>query len=211
VRINEIFRSLQGESTYAGLPCTFIRLTGCNLTCAWCDTTYAWDQGSEWSVPEIVRTVRQHGLDLVEITGGEPLLQSETPELAQRLLETGATVLVETNGSVDIDRLPLGCIRIMDLKTPSSAMCGHMDWSNVEKLQATDQVKFLIADQADWLWSVDKVKEHELLQRCAVLVSAVYSRVAYAQLAEWILASGLALRLQLQMHKHIWPPDQRGV
>ncbi len=211
MRINEIFRSLQGESTYAGLPCTFIRLTGCNLQCVWCDSKYAWSEGRDMSISQIIDVVSQYPPDLLEITGGEPLLQNDTPELAKRLHELGATVLVETNGCYDIDRLPSGCIRIMDIKTPSSAMSDAMNWQNIEKLQAPDQVKFVIADQADWLWSLSKVKEYALLQRCTVLASTVYGRLPDAQLAEWILKSKLALRMQLQMHKHIWPPDRRGV
>jgi len=211
VRVAEIFRSLQGESTYSGLPCTFIRLSGCNLACRWCDTPYALNQGIEMTRPEILAEVHKHPLDLIEITGGEPLLQIDTPRLAEELLSLGATVLVETNGSLDIDRLPSGCVRIMDIKTPSSGGSEAMDWDNIERLQAGDQVKFVIADELDWQWSLNIINKYSLLQRCPVLASSVFNQLAPSRLAEWILESRSPVRLQMQLHKIVWSPEVQGV
>jgi 7-carboxy-7-deazaguanine synthase len=211
VRIHEIFYSIQGESTYAGLPCTFIRLSGCNLRCRWCDTDYAWHGGEEMSVAAVRQQVERYPLTLVEITGGEPLLQSETPILALDLLQAGATVLVETNGTLDVDTLPAGCVRIMDIKTPSSGQEHATLWSNLEKLQACDQIKFVIADHSDWLFAHHIIKEFKLMELCPVLCSPVFAACEPADLAAWILESHLQVRLQLQMHKYIWSPERRGV
>jgi 7-carboxy-7-deazaguanine synthase len=211
VRLSEIFYSIQGESIYAGLPCTFVRLSGCNLRCRWCDTDYAWQGGEEVSVPDLLRRLERYPLQLVEITGGEPLLQSETPALALDLLQAGATVLVETNGTLDVDVLPAGCVRIMDIKTPSSGEDDETLWSNLEKLQASDQIKFVIADLTDWSFCSRIIKEYNLLELCPVLCAPVFGVCEPADLAAWILESQLPVRLQLQMHKYIWSPERRGV
>jgi 7-carboxy-7-deazaguanine synthase len=211
VRIHEIFYSIQGESIYAGLPCTFVRVSGCNLRCRWCDTAYAWSGGEELTVPEVLHQVARYPLQLVEITGGEPLLQSEAPVLALELLQRGATVLVETNGSMDVDLLPAGCVRIMDIKTPSSGQEDATLWSNLEKLQASDQVKFVIADQGDWSFCCHIIQKFKLLDICPVLCSPEFGTCVPENLAAWILQSQLPVRMQLPMHKYIWPPERRGV
>lgn len=210
--VTEVFLSIQGESTWAGLPCTFVRLTGCNLRCAWCDTAYAFHGGTRTTVGGVLEQVRAFGCRLVEVTGGEPLLQRGCTALAACLLEEGYTVLCETSGSVPIDRLPAGVVRIMDLKCPGSGECERNDWSNLDRLAAPDEVKFVIADRRDYEWSRDVVREHGLADRCRqVLFSPVWGSVAPRDLVAWILEDALPVRFQVQMHKVVWAPDTRGV
>jgi len=211
VRVTEIFRSIQGESTYAGMPCTFVRLTGCNLRCVWCDTTYAYGDGEIMSVEDIVHRISTYPLDLVEITGGEPLGQKDTPRLCQAILDLGAKVLIETSGSYDISVLPEAVIRIMDIKCPGSGESESNDWGNIPRLKRTDEVKFVIADKNDFDWAVNVVKRHCLLETCPVLFSPVHGQVHLEKFAEWILQTRLPIRMQLQMHKFIWGPERRGV
>lgn len=207
--VNEIFHSIQGESSYAGRPCVFIRLTGCNLRCRYCDTVYAYDDGVSMSVEEILQNVHRFQCGLVEITGGEPLLQDETPRLAAALLNEGKTVLVETNGSMDIDVLPEKTIRIMDIKCPSSGESEKMDWDNLSRLNSKDEVKFVVADQNDFDWAVGIVRDYHLESVCVVLFSPVTEQLPASFLANWILESELDVRFQLQLHKILWL-DQRG-
>jgi 7-carboxy-7-deazaguanine synthase len=210
--ITEIYKSVQGESTWAGLPCIFVRLTGCHLRCVWCDTEYAFHGGAKMTISEIVDRCVELTCPLVEITGGEPLLQKDCDTLAQCLLDRGMTVLCETSGALPIDRLPAGVITIMDLKCPGSGECDKNDWSNIARLSARDEVKFVIAGRADYEWSRDVVRNHDLPSRCnAVLFSPVFGSVDPRELVEWILEDELDVRFQLQMHKFIWPPDQKGV
>lgn len=210
--ITEIYRSIQGESTWAGLPCVFVRLTGCPLRCTWCDTAYAFHGGEPLPVAETVRRVRDLDCGLVEITGGEPLAQKECPALARALLDAGMTVLCETSGALPIDVLPPGVIRIMDLKCPGSGECERNDWANVDRLGPRDEVKFVIADRKDYEWSRAAVNDYTLAERCnAVLFSPVFGAVDPRSLVEWILADGLPVRFQLQLHKFIWPPESQGV
>ena len=212
LKINEIFRSIQGESTWAGCPCVFVRLTGCNLRCAWCDTSHAFEEGEEMVLDTVVGRVEELGGPLVEITGGEPLMQAATPELAQRLLERGKTVLCETNGSYPIDLLPPEVKTVMDLKCPGSGQEARNDWDNIERLQPHDEVKFVLADRADYEWSRSVLQRYNLEARChAVLFVPVFGAVPAANLAEWILEDRLPVRLQIQLHKHIWAPDAHGV
>jgi 7-carboxy-7-deazaguanine synthase len=211
MRITEIFRSIQGESTYAGLPCTFVRLTGCNLRCVWCDTTYAFAGGEVMSIEEIIEKISAFPLDLVEITGGEPLTQKETPQLCQAILDLGAKVLIETGGSRDIGVLPQQVIRIMDIKCPGSGELHSNCWENISKLRFIDEVKFVIADQQDFNWAVDVVQRHDLLNKCTVLFSPVHGQVDLDSFAQWTLETQLPIRMQLQMHKSIWGPEKRGV
>ncbi len=212
VVVTEIFRSIQGESTWAGKPCTFVRLTGCNLRCGWCDTEYAFHGGAEMTVAEVLEECGGLGCGLVEITGGEPLLQKGCPVLAQALLEGGYTVLCETSGALPIAALPAGVIKIMDLKCPGSGECGKNDWSNIEALGPRDEVKFVIAGRADYEWSREVARKHALVDRChAVLFAPVFGSVEPRDLASWILEDGLDVRLQLQLHKFIWGPEQKGV
>ena len=204
LQVSETFVSIQGESTFAGRPCFFIRLTGCNLRCAYCDTTYAFAGGQPKSIPQLVDEFRVSGLTLVEVTGGEPLLQSGTPALlkALQVARPGAVVLVETNGSQDISVVPPGVIAIMDIKCPASGAGAAFDWLNLERLRPQDEVKFVISDRADFDWAVRMVNEHALASKChAVLFSPVLGRVQPAALAEWLLASGMSARLNLQLHK----------
>ena len=211
IKVCEIFTSIQGESSHAGLPCTFVRLSGCNLRCVYCDTSYAYDEGTEMSVQEILERVSESGVPLVEITGGEPLLASETPGLARALLDRGFEVLVETNGSRDISVLPEGAVRIMDIKTPGSGMSGYNRAENIRLLRPSDEVKFVIGDEEDYHWSLRFIREHGLEQMCGVLLSPVHGRLDIGLLVEWMLRDRVKARLNLQLHKYIFGPDARGV
>lgn len=210
--LTEIYRSIQGESTWAGLPCTFVRFTGCHLRCVWCDTAYAFYGGEKTTVGTVLEKVAELGVPLVELTGGEPLLHKACPTLAECLLERGYTVLCETSGALPIERLPRDVIKIMDLKCPGSGESERNDWSNIGALSGCDEVKFVIADRADYEWSRDVVRRHDLPKRCrAVLFSSAFGQASPREIVEWILEDGLEVRFQLQMHKYIWPPDQKGV
>ncbi|HPZ08982.1 MAG TPA: radical SAM protein [Candidatus Eremiobacteraeota bacterium] len=209
--INEIFKSIQGESSYIGMPCTFIRTAMCNLACSYCDTMYARQKGEEISIPSIILKVKEFNIPLVEITGGEPLLQKDIPLLIENLLERDFKVLVETNGSIDIGLIPTRAVRIMDLKCPGSGMSNKMLWGNIDKLIPSDEVKFVIRDRRDYLWSVEKIKEYSLIEKVQVLFSCVYGMLEAKTLIEWILKDNLNVRFQLQLHKYIWPHDMRGV
>lgn len=212
MRITEIFYSIQGESTFAGRPCVFVRTTGCNLRCVWCDTAYAFYGGRDLSVEEIVGEVERlgGGCRLAELTGGEPLLQQEIGALARALLDRGYTVLCETGGSLDIDRLPREVIKIVDVKCPGSGESDRNLWSNLEKLGPGDEIKFVIRDRADYEWALGVVRERALTGR-PVLFSPVWGALDLKDLAEWILADGAPVRLQTQLHKHIWGPEAVGV
>lgn len=209
--INEIYASVQGESTYAGLPCVFVRLTGCNLRCTYCDTEYAFYEGNRRSVESVVEEVLALKVPLVEITGGEPLLQKACVPLAQELLDRGLMVLIETSGERPIHVLPAGVIRIMDLKCPSSGECERNNWENIAHLTDRDEVKFVVGDRADYDWARSVIGEHALATRCTVLMSPVHGQLDAREVAEWILADHLPVRLQLQMHKFIWDAKTRGV
>jgi 7-carboxy-7-deazaguanine synthase len=210
--VNEIFHSIQGESTHAGRPCVFVRLTACDLRCSWCDTPYAFTEGQKMSLEEVVERVRGYGCDVVEITGGEPLLQKEVYPLMERLLHEGRTVMIETGGHVSAAQVPAGVIRIMDVKCPGSGEAGKMHWANLDQLRPSDEIKFVLKDRADYEYACDVVARHELIVRsAAVLFSPVHGVLDAKQLAEWILADRLAVRLQLQGHKYIWDPTTRGV
>jgi 7-carboxy-7-deazaguanine synthase len=210
--INEIFHSIQGESTHAGRPCVFVRLTACDLRCSWCDTPYAFTEGRKMSVDEVVGHVRDYGCDVVEITGGEPLLQQEVYPLMQRLLDEGRTVMLETGGHLSVDRVPVGVIRVIDVKCPGSGESARNHWANLEHLRPTDEIKFVITDRADYEYARDVVTKHRLIGRCAaVLFSPVHGAQDARALAEWVLADRLAVRVQLQTHKYIWDATTRGV
>ena len=209
--VHEVYRSLQGESTYTGLPCVFIRLTACHLRCVYCDTPHAFNQGEPLSLDEVVERVVELGDELVELTGGEPLLQDEVYLLMTRLADLGKTVLLETSGAVETDRVDPRVRIILDLKTPGSGEVAANVWSNIDRLKPIDEVKFVLRDRADFDWAVDVVRRHDLLKRCPVLVSAVFGQLNPTDLAAWVLESGLPLRLQLQQHKILWDPNARGV
>ena len=210
--VNEIFHSIQGESTHAGRPCVFVRLTACDLRCSWCDTPYAFTEGRKMSVDDVVARVREYGCDVVEITGGEPLLQKEVYPLMERLLDEGRTVMVETGGHLSADEVPAGVVRVIDIKCPGSGESAKVHWPNLERLRSSDELKFVIKDRPDYEFARDVVSRHDLLARCAaVLFSPVHGVLEAKQLAEWILADRLPVRLQLQAHKYIWSPETRGV
>ena len=212
LHINEIFYSIQGESTHAGRPCVFVRLTGCNLRCRWCDTEYAFYQGRKLTVAEVAAIVTGHQCQLVEITGGEPLLQEGIYPLCDALLKSQHTVMVETSGAVDVSRLVPRVIKIMDLKCPGSGECDRNLWSNLGHLSVRDEVKFVLADRADYEWARDTIRARNLDGRVnAILMSPVFGALDPAELAKWILEDRIPVRLQIQIHKHIWPPDTRGV
>ncbi len=212
MNVSEIFRSIQGESSFAGFPCVFIRLAGCNLRCRYCDTRYAQEGGNVLPLDEIIRQVTDFGIELVEITGGEPLFQQETPDLTRALLKRGHRILVETNGSLDISVLPERAIRIMDIKCPSSGENHRVMWENVWKLSADDEVKFVIADRLDYEWAVGIITEQQLAHRnIKILLSTVYGELPPRNLVKWMLEDNLKARFQLQLHKYIWPHDAHGV
>jgi 7-carboxy-7-deazaguanine synthase len=210
--INEIFHSIQGESTHTGRPCVFVRLTACDLRCSWCDTPYAFTEGSKMSIDAVVARVEQYGCDLVEITGGEPLLQREVYPLMRQLLGSGRTVMVETGGHHSIKDVPPEVIRIVDVKCPGSGESERNHWENLTLLTTRDEVKFVLKDRTDYEFARDIVRRHDLASRtAAVLFSPVHDVLAAKELAAWILEDRLPVRLQLQAHKFIWSPDTRGV
>ena len=217
LRVTEIFHSIQGESTWAGLPCTFVRLTGCPLRCVWCDTEYAFSGGEKLSLDEVLRRVGEMGTELVEITGGEPLVQPNAFILVAGLLERGLTVLVETSGAVDVGPLDPRAHKIMDLKCPGSGEVEKNLWSNLRHLTERDEVKFVVKDRVDYEWARTVIRERGLDERLqagslrALLVSPVWEEVELKDLASWILEDALPIRLQVQLHKLIWDPNARGV
>ncbi|MBI4853066.1 MAG: radical SAM protein [Acidobacteria bacterium] len=210
MRITEIYQSIQGESSYAGLPCIFIRTTGCDLRCKWCDSEFAFYGGETLSIAQIIEQVKKFPANLVELTGGEPLLQKDIPKLALELLELGYQVLIETGGHRDISVLDKRVIKIMDLKCPASEECDKNLWSNLEFLTFQDEIKFVIADRKDYEWAKEVIEKYSL-KTFKLLFSCVYGSLEPKLLVEWILSDALPVRFQLQMHKFIWPPQERGV
>ena len=210
--VNEIYQSIQGESTWAGSPCVFVRLAACDLRCTWCDTTYAFRDGSRRSLDEVVADVLAFNCPLVEITGGEPLLQEDVYPLMERLLAAGKTVLLETGGHRSTARVPSGVVKIVDVKCPGSGESGRTDWANLDRLTARDELKFVLQDQTDYEYARGIVTAHRLAGRCgALLFSPVHGRLDPRALARWVLADGLPVRVQLQVHKYIWGEEARGV
>jgi 7-carboxy-7-deazaguanine synthase len=211
LRVTEIFHSIQGESSYAGQRCVFIRLTGCPLRCTWCDTDYSFYGGTTLSIDEVLARVREYGCQLVEVTGGEPLAQPEALPLIVRLCDAGYTVLIETSGAIDVQPVDQRAKLILDVKCPESGMTDRMHWPNLDRLTAKDEAKFVLASRADYEWARGIVAQYRLADRCTVLFSPVFGAMDLRHLAEWILADRLSVRFQLQMHKYIWAPDMRGV
>ena len=210
--VNEIFHSIQGESTRAGDRCVFVRLTACDLRCTWCDTPYAFHEGRKMSVDDVLSAVDAYGCPLVEITGGEPLLQEGVYELMERLLAAGHTVLLETGGHRPIDRVPAEVVKIVDVKCPGSGEAGKNDWSNLDRLAPHDEVKFVVLDRADYEFARDVVTRTNLPSRAAaILFSPVHDVLDPRTLSEWVIADRLPVRVQLQLHKLIWSPTTRGV
>ena len=211
MRITEIFFSIQGESSYAGLPCVFVRFTGCPLRCGWCDTAYAFYEGTERGLESILNEVEHYDCRLVEITGGEPLAQAEAHGLITALADRGYTVLIETSGAIDLAPVDPRAILIMDLKCPGSGMEDRNRWSNLSLLKPHDEVKFVIKDRADYDWAVGIIRRYGLSDQQRILVSPVFGELEPQALADWILADRLGVRFQLQVHKLIWDPAMRGV
>ena len=210
--VNEIFYSIQGESTYAGRPCVFVRLTACDLRCSWCDTPYAFVEGRKVSVDDLVKEVERHDCPLVEITGGEPLLQEDVYPLMDCLLADGKTVLIETGGHLSVERIPAAVVKVMDIKCPGSGEADRADWKNLDRLRGQDQVKFVIRDRVDYEYARDVLRRHDLARRCAAtLFSPVHGVLDPKQLAMWVLDDGLPVCVQLQLHKYIWGSEARGV
>ncbi len=209
LKVNEIFKSIQGESTHAGLPCTFIRLAGCNLRCTYCDTNYAYYHGKELSDEEITAKIEEYGVNCVEFTGGEPLLQEKTPPLIKTLLDKGYNVLIETNGSICIGCLDKRLTIIMDVKTPKSGMSERMNLKNLKLLKSNDEIKFVLMDESDYIWAKDIISKHNLLNKTKnILMSPAYGILPPKALASWILRDNLPIRLQLQIQKYIWAPEE---
>ena len=211
LKVNEIFYSIQGESTKAGLLCVFIRLTGCNIRCDYCDTEYAFYDGENLKIEEVIKKVKSYNCKLVELTGGEPLLQKESFDLIKSLSDEGFEVLIETNGSVDISGVDKRAKIIMDLKGPSSKMTDKNLLENINFLKKEDEVKFVIADREDFDWSKKLIKDYELNKKAIILFSPSYGNIKNEKLVEWILEDNLDVRFQIQMHKYIWDPEKRGV
>ena len=213
LRVTEIFRSIQGESTHAGRPCTFVRLTGCPMRCVWCDSEYTFTGGEHYSIDQIMVQVKEFGCKLVEVTGGEPLAQKEAFQLIEGLCDEGYEVLIETGGYVSTANVDPRAKIILDIKCPASGEEHRNDWSNIDRLRSNrDEVKFVIADEDDWHYAKNLIKQQALEMRTkAVLISPAWGQVDLQQLADWIASSGLNVRMQLQLHKYIWGPDVKGV
>lgn len=211
LNISEIFLSLQGEASRAGQPCVMVRLAGCNLRCAWCDSEYAWAGGESMSLEEILAKVAELDCPRVEVTGGEPLTQPASLELLRQLCEAGYETLLETNGSVDVSLVDPRAVRIVDFKCPSSGQDEQNLWANVDCLRHEDEIKFVIAERADYEYAVSAIRRFDLSDKCPVLFSPVFGRIPPSELAGWILKDKLDVRLSLQLHKIIWPESERGV
>lgn len=210
--VNEIFYSIQGESTHAGRPCVFVRLTACDLRCTWCDTPYSFTEGRKMGLDEVLAEVGRHGCPLVEVTGGEPLLQPDVYPLMDALLAGGRTVLLETGGHVSIERVPAAVVKVVDVKCPASGESHRNHWRNLDLLAPHDEVKFVVQDRGDYEFAREIVRRHLLDRKCAaVLFSPVHARLDLKSLAEWVLADELPVRIQVQLHKYIWGADVRGV
>jgi len=211
MRITEIYASIQGETQYAGLPCTLVRTTGCDLRCTYCDSAFAFQGGNEMTLPEILAAVRALGAPLVLLTGCEPMLQREIGVLADLLLQAGYRVMIETSGSHAVDSLPEAVVRIIDVKTPASGESGRMRWEVLDALRVQDAVKFVVRDEADYRWAADVIRSRGLAARTEVLLSPVHGVLDPQQLVGWMLRDRLPARLNLQLHKYVWSPDARGV
>ena len=211
LKINEIYYSVQGESTHTGRPCIFIRLTYCNLRCSYCDTEYAFYEGKDMKIAQIISEIQQWDCNLVEVTGGEPLFQEECIDLLHELINSNYEVMLETGGSLSISEVPKKVIKIVDFKCPSSKMEKKNLWSIVDDLQGHDEVKFVIGNREDFDWAKDKITEYSLDKICTLLFSPTFGEIAPRLIVEWILADNLPVRMQMQMHKMIWSPEEKGV
>lgn len=211
MKLYEIYTSISGETHYAGLPCTLVRFAACDLRCSYCDTEYAFTGGQEVSLDNIVADVESRGAPLVLLTGGEPLLQPELPALCERLLGRGFEIMIETGGHRDVSGIPAGVALIVDCKTPASGESGKMHWPNFERLGPRDAVKFVVCDEADYQWARSVIADYRLAGRCHVLLSPSFGQLEPKRLVDWMLRDKVPARLNLQIHKYVWPPEQRGV
>ncbi len=211
LKVNEIYYSIQGESSKAGLPCVFVRLTYCNLRCTYCDTEYSFYDGNDKTINEIIVEVKKYACKLVEVTGGEPLVQNESLELMQRLCNEGFEVMLETGGSLPIKEIDKRVMIIMDLKCPSSKMMKKNLYENINHIKPSDEIKFVIGTREDYDWSKELIIKYSLTQKCSVLFSVVFGQLEPVQLVNWILEDKINVRYQLQMHKIIWHPEKKGV
>jgi 7-carboxy-7-deazaguanine synthase len=211
LKVNEIYFSLQGESTHMGRPCVFVRLTHCNLRCSYCDTEYAFYEGTELTLHEILNKIKSYNCPLIEITGGEPLIQKNVHPLMKALCDSGFEVLLETAGHLDISETDPRVKRIMDIKCPSSGESEKTMWTNIENLRMGDEVKFVVGSQEDLEYSKKIIKTHDLNKRCEVIISPVFNKITNREIADWILQNNLPVRMQIQLHKMIWEPDTPGV
>ncbi len=211
LKINEIFYSIQGESSQTGKPCIFVRLTYCNLRCSYCDTEYAFYEGCDMTIEQIIRKIAKYPTNLVMVTGGEPLIQHGCIDLMSELLKKKYDVMIETSGSISLDKIPKKVIKIVDFKCPSSNMQHKNDWQILKDINQKDEIKFVIGNQEDYNWSKDMIKEYNLNKLCPILFSPVYDKIKIEDLSKWILEDGLNVRLQMQLHKYIWGADKKGV
>jgi 7-carboxy-7-deazaguanine synthase len=211
MKLYEIYTSIQGETQYAGLPCTLVRFAACDLRCSYCDTEYAFTGGQDVTLEAIVADVTARGVPLVLLTGGEPLLQPDLPALCSALLARGFEVMIETGGHRDVSSLPAGVVLILDVKTPGSGEASKMCWPNLERLGPRDAVKFVLTSEDDYVWARQLIRERRLSERCQVLLSPSFTQLLPKDLVAWMLRDKLPARLNLQIHKYVWPPDQRGV
>ena len=211
IKINEIYLSVQGESSHTGLPCVFVRLTGCNLRCVWCDTAYAFHDGKNQSIDQTLKDIKNFGINLVEITGGEPLMQEDVYPLMEALLENGYKVMLETGGSLSLGKVPRDVIKILDLKCPGSEEHKKNNLDNLKLLAPHDEVKFVILDRRDYEWSRDLIKKHKINETAPILFSPVYGKLELKEMVKWILEDRLPVRLQTQLHKVIWSKETQGV
>ena len=211
LKINEIFYSIQGESSYAGLPCIFIRLTYCNLRCSYCDTEYAFYDGKDMEIKSILFKIKKYPANLVMVTGGEPLIQDDCINLMNNLLNENYSVMLETSGSLNLNKVPKKVIKIVDFKCPSSDMMDKNDWAIISDIDSKDEIKFVIGNKEDYDWAKDMIDKYNLHKICPILFSPVYNQIDIKVLSDWILEDGLNVRFQIQLHKHIWGPDASGV
>jgi 7-carboxy-7-deazaguanine synthase len=211
LHVTEIFHSIQGESSHAGRPCVFVRLSGCNLRCTWCDTAYAFERGRPMEVGDVLDAVEKYGCRLIEVTGGEPLLQPDAVPLMERLIAKGYEVLLETGGSLPIGDVPDGVKRILDIKCPGSGHAGDNLWENLEQLREGDEIKFVLADRKDYEWAAEQIGSRGLAGRCPLIFMPVHEALDPGEIARWIMEDKLPVRVQVQLHKILWPDGERGV
>ncbi len=211
LKINEIYYSIQGESSFSGLPCIFIRLTYCNLRCSYCDSEYTFHNGEKMDIKDIINQIKQYPCKLVQVTGGEPLFQKNCINLLKTLVEEQYNVLLETSGSLSIEKVPKEVINIIDFKCPSSKMQKKNLWENLDYIKNNDQIKFVIGNKEDYEWTKDKIYKYNLDKKCEILISPVYNNIKSEEIVNWILKDNLKVRFQIQLHKEIWPEEKRGV